>query len=133
MQNTMQALGQYRMIWQERFARKFCIRMRRVFAAILGCIARKYNKNPGAKFPQSAADIIMRDCPGTLHDALLPVSGGISGQNPLAASVRECYTDDAVQQCCCAGGYVTCAGVWGCQSPYAAVFLHFSDCDIDII
>ena len=34
----------------------------------------------------------------TLHDALLPVSGGISGQNPLAASARECYTDDAVQQ-----------------------------------
>src|SRR5699024_1434043 len=28
-------------------------------------------------------------------------------------------------KCCCAGGYGTCAGVWGCQSPYAAVFLHF--------
>ena len=63
----------------------------------------------------------------TLHDALLPVSGGISGQNPLAASALECYTDDAVQQCCCAGGYVTCAGVWGWQSPYAAVFLHLYD------
>lgn len=34
----------------------------------------------------------------TLHDALLPVSGGISGQDSLAASARECYTDDAVQQ-----------------------------------
>ena len=33
-----------------------------------------------------------------LHDALLLVSGGISGQNPLAAFALECYTDDAVQQ-----------------------------------
>ena len=64
---------------------------------------------------------------GTLHDALLPVSGGISGQNPLAAFALGCYTDDAVQQSCCAGGMVTCAGVWGWQSPYAAVFLHLCD------
>ena len=34
----------------------------------------------------------------TLHDALLPASGGVSGQNPLAAFALECYTDDAVQQ-----------------------------------
>ena len=38
---------QYRIIWQERFARIFCLRMRRVFAAILDVLQESATKSGG--------------------------------------------------------------------------------------
>ena len=60
------ALGQYRIIEQERFASKFCVLTRRGFAVILdvlpwnlgsadGTRARNRSQSQGTKFPQSAA------------------------------------------------------------------------------
>ena len=51
-------LRQHRIIRQERFASKFCFRMRRIAAAIL-CVLQG---NAGSKFPQCAADDIVRCC-----------------------------------------------------------------------
>ena len=40
-------LWQYRIIWQEQFARIFCLRMRRVFAAILDVLQESARKSGG--------------------------------------------------------------------------------------
>ncbi len=56
---------QYRIMKQERFASKFCALIRRGFAAILA-VLQKITTKSGAKFPQSAAVLIVRCCRCTL-------------------------------------------------------------------